>query len=177
MNLREELLPLSIPAAELEEIERKIDEIERRLENEEKEQEAVDRAIESFNARYGRTWEAQEFRDYSGSMSRSEFALRAAQPPARRIADITHEELIEIVRRIQEPERAFAAQEANRTPSERHADHHGDRLAALQSFYLELLEAQVAMPEVSDLIFWDDLEPEEIVDRALAYRPIALPPE
>jgi hypothetical protein len=39
---------------------------------------------------------------------------------------------------------------------------------------LELLEKNVPHPEVSDLIYWHDLTPEEVVDRALAYRSIQL---
>lgn len=190
-NLREELLPRPVAAEELERIERSIGEIEELLESG-KEAEAA-AAIEAFNARHARGYGADDFRSRDGSMSRTEFALGAAQPLAHRIADISREELIEIVRRIQEPERALddrsliveggetkrLLDSADPYTAESGAPYRvepSDRLAALQSFYLELLEAQVAMPDVSDLIFWDDLEPEEIVDRALAYRPIVLPP-
>ncbi len=40
-----------------------------------------------------------------------------------------------------------------------------------------LLKANVADPEVSDLIFYSDVElsPEEVVDRALSYKPIQAP--
>lgn len=44
---------------------------------------------------------------------------------------------------------------------------------------INLLEANVPHPEVSDLIFWNqdgDLTAVEIVRRALAYKPIPLPP-
>ncbi|MDO3411212.1 hypothetical protein QWJ34_15710 [Saccharibacillus sp. CPCC 101409] len=90
---------------------------------------------------------------------------------AARIEDITRDELIEIVRRIQEPERAVAAgPEEAETPAEQ------PDAGELRDFYLELLQANVTMPGVSDLIFRDDLDAEEVVDRALAYRPIILPP-
>lgn len=39
---------------------------------------------------------------------------------------------------------------------------------------LDLLEKNVPHPEVSDLIYWEDLTPEEVVDQALAYKPIQL---
>ena len=39
---------------------------------------------------------------------------------------------------------------------------------------IELLERNVPHPNVSDLIFYNDLTPEEIVDRALSYKPIQL---
>lgn len=42
---------------------------------------------------------------------------------------------------------------------------------------IDLLEQNVPHPEVSDLIFWsnEELTAEEIVDRALNYKPIILP--
>ncbi|MBC9934685.1 hypothetical protein [Chitinophaga qingshengii] len=39
---------------------------------------------------------------------------------------------------------------------------------------LELLEKNVPDPEVSNYIFYDELSPEEVVDKALAYKPIQL---
>lgn len=41
------------------------------------------------------------------------------------------------------------------------------------------LQQQVPHPEISNLIFWDDrdLTPEQIVEEALAARPIILPPK
>lgn len=41
---------------------------------------------------------------------------------------------------------------------------------------IETLEANVPHPEVSDLIFYpeEEMTPEEIVDKALAYKPIQL---
>lgn len=43
---------------------------------------------------------------------------------------------------------------------------------------VDLFEHHVPYPGASDLIYWDDrdLTAEEIVDTALAYQPIALPP-
>ncbi|MEN1989576.1 bacteriocin immunity protein [Paenibacillus hubeiensis] len=43
---------------------------------------------------------------------------------------------------------------------------------------LSELERQVPHPAISNLIFWDDREltPEQIVEEALAARPIILPP-
>jgi hypothetical protein len=37
---------------------------------------------------------------------------------------------------------------------------------------LELLHRNVPHPAVANLIYYDDLSPEEIVDRALNYKPI-----
>lgn len=44
--------------------------------------------------------------------------------------------------------------------------------------WLEMVMRQVPHPQVSDLIYWHEpeLTPEEIVDAALGYQPIVLPP-
>lgn len=44
--------------------------------------------------------------------------------------------------------------------------------------WLEVVASNVPHPGVSDLIFWNEpeLTPEEIVDAALGYQPIVLPP-
>ena len=39
---------------------------------------------------------------------------------------------------------------------------------------VELLERNVPDPNVSNLIYWDDLTAEEVVERALSYKPIQL---
>jgi len=39
---------------------------------------------------------------------------------------------------------------------------------------MDILKQNVPDPDVSDLIYWNDLTPEEIVDRALRYKPIQL---
>ncbi|MBD1262559.1 bacteriocin immunity protein [Maribacter polysiphoniae] len=39
---------------------------------------------------------------------------------------------------------------------------------------LDILKQNVPDPEVSDLIYWNDLSPEEIIDKALTYKPIQL---
>lgn len=39
---------------------------------------------------------------------------------------------------------------------------------------LEILNRNVPHPEVINLIYWDNLTPEEIIDKALEYKPIQL---
>lgn len=39
---------------------------------------------------------------------------------------------------------------------------------------LEKLQNGVLDPEISDYIFWSDMTPEEIADKALEYKPILL---
>lgn len=74
-----------------------------------------------------------------------------------RVPDITRDELAEIVRRILDCER-----------SEEEQDH-----------YVLVFETNVIRPGALDLIFYppdglEDATPEQIVDAAQAYRPIAL---
>ncbi|MER6421145.1 hypothetical protein [Streptomyces sp. NPDC001137] len=69
------------------------------------------------------------------------------------VADITRDELVEIVRRLLTS-------------------------SAESSYYLRLLEANVSHPRVSDLVFHpsgilQDPSAEQIIDEALKYRPIA----
>lgn len=62
------------------------------------------------------------------------------------------EELVELVRKIQ-----------NCEGNEEEVDR-----------MIEILEANVRYPEISDLIFWDEKTPEEIINIALAYKPFQL---
>lgn len=62
------------------------------------------------------------------------------------------EELVELVRKIQNCE-------GNEEEVER---------------MIEILEANVCYPEISDLIFWDEKTPEEIINIALAYKTFQL---
>lgn len=39
---------------------------------------------------------------------------------------------------------------------------------------LKKLESGVLDPEISDYIFWSNMSPEEIADKALSYKPILL---
>lgn len=39
---------------------------------------------------------------------------------------------------------------------------------------IDILEMNVPHPSVTDLIYYDDLTPEQIVDKALTYKPIQL---
>lgn len=66
---------------------------------------------------------------------------------------LTREEIIEIVRKLQRCEYASEAE----TDS---------AIAKLRSGVLD--------PKITDYIFWDELTPEEVADRALSYRPILL---
>ncbi|MDH6120252.1 hypothetical protein ABH930_006214 [Kitasatospora sp. GAS204A] len=114
----------------------------------------ISKSSTSHLANWPPTERTYNFAEYDGSRSLDEFALEAARPARPRIEDITTDELVEIIRRL-----LAGGPESD--------------------YYLRLLEANVAHPRVSDLIFQHsaelpDASAEQIVDEALKYRPIAL---
>ncbi|MCX5409754.1 hypothetical protein OHA37_38605 [Streptomyces sp. NBC_00335] len=149
--MRPELLPPPVSRQRLDEL---CAEVERIAELLVARPEAVGEAIAAFNAMTGHDYVALDFAEYDASRSLEEFAREAARPARPVVADITRDELVEIVRRL-----LMAAPESD--------------------YYLRLLAANVAHPQVSDLVFHpsDSLQnasAEQIVDEALKYRPIAL---
>lgn len=150
MELRPELRPPVVGPQRIAEFRAAIEAIEGLLDG----GESADAAIDAFNAETGHGYDADYFRCYSESRSIEALALEAARPARPRVANVTRDELVEIVRRIQ------AA---------------GDDL----DYYVRLLQANVVHPGITDLILWPPLEmidasPEPIVDTALSYQPIAL---
>ena len=112
--------------------------------------ESADAAIAGFNAETGHDYAADHFLTYWKS-NLEDFALEAARPARPKVANVTRDELIEIVRRIQA------------------ADDDID-------YYVLLLDTNVLHPRVTDLIFWPPPElvnasPGAIVDAALSFRP------
>ncbi|MFJ8025537.1 hypothetical protein [Streptomyces sp. NPDC096311] len=151
MDLRPELLPPPVSRQRLDEL---CQEVERIADLLTSRPEAADEAITAFNAMTGHDYEALDFAEYDGSRSLEEFAREAARPARPVVADISRDELVEIVRRL-----LMASPES---------DH-----------YLRLLESNVSHPRMSDLVFHPadtlkDASAEQIVDEALKYRPIAL---
>ncbi len=116
--------------------------------------EDVMQEVIEFNLLTGREYAPSYFRDYWTFMSIDDFVIEACSPIPKRILDITKEELIEIVRRAKDCE--TYGQNSN--------------------FYTQLFEANVVMPEASNLIFWskEQLTPEQVVKIALSYKPIVL---
>ncbi|WP_329319703.1 bacteriocin immunity protein [Streptomyces sp. NBC_01262] len=151
VDLRSELLPPPVSRQRLEELSCEIDRIADLVAGR---SEDADEAIRAFNTMTGHDYAALDFAEYYGSRSLAEFAKQAARPAHPRVADVTRDELVEVVRRIlaDDPD---------------------------SDYYVQVLEANVSHPRVSDLVFHpsDDLQDasaEEIVDEALKYRPIAL---
>ncbi|GAA2325795.1 hypothetical protein [Dactylosporangium salmoneum] len=150
MELRPELCPPPVAPERVAELCAAIETIEELLER----GEPADAAIAAFNAGTGHGYATDDFRTYWTSRDVEDFALEAARPAFPKVADVTRDELIEIVGRIQ------AA---------------GDDV----DYYVLLLITNVPHPRVTDLIFHPpaelaDASPEAVVDAALSYRPIAL---
>uniref|UniRef100_A0AAU2VG66 Uncharacterized protein n=1 Tax=Streptomyces sp. NBC_00003 TaxID=2903608 RepID=A0AAU2VG66_9ACTN len=151
MDLRPELLPPPVSRQRLDEL---CSEIERIADLLASSPEAADEAIAAFNVRTGHDYEALDFAEYDGSRSREEFAREAARLAHPVLADVSRDELVEIVRRV-----LMASPESG--------------------YYLRLLEANVSHPRVGDLLFHpsdalEDASAEQIVDEALKYRPFVL---
>ncbi|GAA2599774.1 hypothetical protein GCM10010399_33200 [Dactylosporangium fulvum] len=150
MELRPELCPPAVGPQRIAELCAAIETIEGLLER----GESADAAIAAFNAETGHDYTADNFRTYWTSRDVEDFALEAARPARPKTANVTRDELIEIVRRIKA------------------ADDDTD-------YYVLLLETNVLHPRVANLIFYPppelaDASAETIVDAALSYRPVAL---
>jgi hypothetical protein len=109
-------------------------------------------AVEALNETTGHGFGLDDFRYRCGALDRDELVERACVPPPIRLPDVTRDELIEIVRRI--------------------------LVDPTDDWYIEAFERNTVMPGASGLIFYPPPElqnatAEEIVDAALAYRPIA----
>jgi hypothetical protein len=114
---------------------------------------AAEEAVAAFAEATGHDCSAADFLGYAGSRTLEEFALEAARPAYPHAPDVTRDELVEVVRRI--------------------LDDDPDA-----EYYLRLFTTNVAHPAASDLIFHPpsdlaDASAEQIVDAALAHRPIA----
>lgn len=110
-------------------------------------------AIETLNETTGHRFGPDDFHYQCGAPDREELVERACAPSPVRLPDVTRDELVEIVRRII-------------------ADPTDD-------WYIAAFERNTVMPGASGLIFHPppelrDATAEDIVDAALAYRPIAL---
>jgi hypothetical protein len=110
-------------------------------------------AVETLNETTGHSFGLDDFRYHCGAPDREALIEQACAPPPVRLPDVTRDELVDIVRHIL-------------------AD-------PTDGWYIEAFERNTVMPGASGLIFHPPLElrdatAEEIVDAALAYRPVAL---
>jgi hypothetical protein len=122
----------------------------------------ADREMEEFNRLTGKDYIDVDFM-HQGAMDLETFVDLALLPVPSKVEDITTEELIEIVTRAMDVE----------------------TYGVETHYYMELFDIHVLMPNASSLIFYPDETfkgnrsddgptPEEIVEKALAYKPICL---
>lgn len=152
MDLRNELLPPPVSDERLAQLRTDIERIQELIAHGAPGE--AEAALAAFNSETGHTLTRDDFADACGSCDVEDLARVAARPAWPRCSDVTRDELAEIVRRIMA------------------ADPECD-------YYVLLLMANVTHPGVVGLIFHPPVElrdatPEQIVDAALAYRPIAL---
>lgn len=152
VDLREELLPPPVTPQRLSEVAREIE----RIADLAGSGGAAEEAVAAFNERTGHDYVPSDFAWYGASRDLADFAREAARPARPRVAEVTREELVEIVRRVE-------------------ADPAGEDV----EYYLRLFDCNTPHPRACDLIFHppaglEDASPGRIVDAALAYRPIAL---
>lgn len=157
MDLRPELCPRVPSADERAALAAEIVELSAALR---KSEPGATERLAAFNARTGRAYTVRDVARYDQILTLEEFVAEAAQPPARRIPDLTREELEEIVARA--------------LPS------HEDYDEPNAGFWTELFEANVPLPDAGLLLEFPDgkdaLErvepwaptPAWVVDRALA---------
>ncbi len=160
-KLRPELTSPPIPEGYLHALQVRIEAIENALET----AGHAPELIQEFNQLTGRDFDEDTFRNYWKGVDLDDFAKQAARPKPKACPDVTREELIEVVRRAM--------------PTSGDEDY---------EYYMEIFDANVAMPDASNLIFYPaehdldgesigdyDPTPEEIVDQALSYQMLALP--
>jgi hypothetical protein len=155
MKLRPELLPPPVTPERIDALSREIERICGLLDRCSPDAGEAASAISDFNAMTGHDYAAYDFAEYYESRNAEEFALEAARPAWPRVPGITRDELVEVTQRIL-----------------------NDPADPDCPYYLLILQANVPHPAITGLIFWPaaGTEPtaEEIIDQALAYRPIAL---
>ena len=115
-------------------------------------------AMMRFNVEAGTDWTAADFVEGVASVGTREFAKRALTRRPGRVADVTYEELLEVVRRVME----------------------GEGSESEIQFWIDLLQANLPVRSVSNLIYWPWGCPEpagarkatarEVLDAALAGR-------
>jgi hypothetical protein len=133
MELRPELIPVSITDARRDAVRDRIRRIESALDAGEN----TDGLIREFNEFTGREYSEDMFRNYWRSIDLEDFVRQAARPRPIPVPGVTRAELVEVVRRAM-PQNGDPDYEA----------------------YMEIFDANVPLPCASGLIFWpSDYEP------------------
>lgn len=110
--------------------------------------------LAEFNAATGKNYDRGDFDAASGSMSMREFVKLALTEVPRNL-DITRDECLEIIRRLQRPLEPYSM--------------------CAGVFYLHLLRKYLPHPRIEEL-FRQYETPEDILDAALRHEPFLMPP-
>lgn len=146
MELRSELCLPDIPPERIEALSAAIEHIETLVHS----GKPADAEIAAFNADTGGDYDWTFFGGYAETMTAAEAAFGAALPVWPKVSDITRDELVELVRRVQ-------ADEEN------------------AGWFDHVLETNVPYFRVRDVYTHpEEMTAEQIVDAALAWRPMAL---
>lgn len=170
--LRKELQPPKINNELVEELKKLIEEISSLSEQyyeeyyEKNEKTILNDKIDELNSKVNKKYEPIDFQNYMGAMSLEEFAREISLPNPLVVSDITVEEtakIIEMIIELKSPEEIKEVEE----------------VADYICYYIELLEKSMPHSNISDLIYWYDVEEyghepsaREIAEKAFATREI-----
>ncbi|WP_459477898.1 hypothetical protein [Clostridium saccharoperbutylacetonicum] len=122
--------------------------------------------IDDLNSRVHKKYKPMDFQNYQGAMSLEDFAIEISLPNPPEVIDITVEEtakIIEMIIELKSPEGIEVVEEV---------EHY-------ICYYIELLEKSLPHNNISDLIFWYDVEEyghepsaREIAEKAFKIREI-----
>ncbi|OOM34543.1 hypothetical protein [Clostridium beijerinckii] len=101
--------------------------------------------IDQLNSKVHKEYEPLDFQNYIGAMSLEEFAKEISLPNPPVVSDISVEEVTKIVQMIVELKSPEGIEEVEEV---------GDYIC----YYIDLLEKSIPHDNISDLIYWYDVE-------------------
>jgi hypothetical protein len=145
--LRKELQPPKIDEKLVEELMQLIEEISNLSEEyyEKNEKTILKDKIDQLNSRVHKKYELMDFQNYQGATSLEDFAIEMSLPNPPIVKDVTVEEvgkIIEMIIELKSPEGIEEVEEVDN----------------YTCYYIELLEKSMPHNNISDLIFWYDVE-------------------
>ncbi|AWI05537.1 hypothetical protein [Clostridium drakei] len=149
--LRKELQPPKIDEKLVEELIQLIQEISNLSEQyyeeyyEKNEKTILNDKIDILNSKVQKAYEPVDFQNYMGAMSLDEFAKEISLPNPPVVSDITLEEASQIIEMIIELKSPDGIEEV-------------EEVENYICYYIELLEKSIHHNNISDLIYWYDVE-------------------
>lgn len=161
MELRKEFIPeVDIAKGKHKNVMRLIQSIEAAQENNESAK--AQSFLTELNEYVDKEYDLYFFYEYWGWTTLDELAFKVALPSPPLITNITKEELTEVVNKLREPERDIV-------PTE------GIGMSILMVYYyVDLIERNYPVTQLTNWIYYDNLPADEIVDRIISSKPILL---